>query len=139
MFDVSAIRDAARWAAEQRLLDVCEATVAGEGPSIRNPETGKVEPPPRVPIYGPDIAPHYGACRVRMATAASSVIQGPDGQVALTLSAIIVPSDVVFRKGVDVTVLESDNPAAVNLTRTIRSLHTGSQQTTNRYGFEELN
>lgn len=142
MFDVAAVRDQARWAAEQRLLDVVEVTIDNPdaGEAIRDPETGDVTyPDARLTIYGPGIEPHHGKARVRMSTASAAVMQGPDGQVALTLSSVIVPADVVLRKGADVLVLESDNPAAVGVSRTIRAVHTGSQQSTNRYGFEEVN
>lgn len=142
MFDVAAVRDQARWAAEQRLLDVVEVEIDNPdaGKPIRDPETGDVTyPDARLTIYGPGVAPHHGKSRVRMATASASIMQGPDGRVALTLSSVIVPADVALPKGADVTVLESDNPAAVGVSRTIRAVHTGSQQSTNRYGFEEVN
>ncbi|MFK5691283.1 DUF6093 family protein [Ornithinimicrobium sp. LYQ92] len=142
MFDVEGIRDRARHAAEQRLLDVVEVTVDNPHPGepVRDPVTGEVTyPSPRVIIYGPTVEPHRGKARVRMANASASVMQGPDGQVALTLSSVVVPADVVLRKGADVRVVVSDNPAAVGVSRTIRAVHTGSQQSTNRYGFEEVN
>lgn len=142
MFDVEAVRSQARWAAEQRLLDVCKVEVDNPdaGVPIRDPETGNITyPDAKLTIYGPDIAPHHGRCRVRMATASASVIQGPDGQVVLTLSQIVLPADVSLPRGADVTILASDNPAAVGVTRTIRARPTGSQQSSNRYGFEEVN
>lgn len=142
MFDPSWVRDQARLIAEGRLLDVVKVTVdnpaAGEG--VKDPETGEVTyPDERLTIYGPDVAPHHGAARVRMATASASIMQGPDGQIALTLSSVVVPADVALPKGADVRVITSDNPAAVGVNRTIRAVHTGSQQSTNRYGFEEVN
>lgn len=93
-----------------------------------------VQPGPYV-VYGPDTAPHYGRARARMGTAAASIL---GGGTVLTLSAIHVPHDVVLAVGDEVTVIASDNPAAVGVTRTIRALHTGDQQTANRYGFEEI-
>lgn len=142
MLDVAAVRDQARWMANQRLLDVCMVEVDNPDADkpIRDPETGEVTyPDARLTIYGPDIGPHHGACRVRIANASASVIQGPDGPVALTLAALTVPADVTLPKGADITILASDNPSAVGVRRTVRAVHPGSQQSTNRYGFEELN
>lgn len=142
MFDPGWVRDQARAAAEVRLLDVIKVEIdnPAAGEPVRDPVTGEVTyPDARLTIYGPDIEPHRGKSRVRMATASASIMQGPDGQVALTLSQVVVPADVALPKGADVIVMESDNPAAVGVTRTIRAVHTGSQQSTNRYGFEEVN
>lgn len=141
MVDVEAVRNQARWMAMQRLYDVCEAWVdnpqAGEG--VRDPVTGEVTyPDPKIQIYGPGIEPYHGACRVRMSAANAAIMPGPDGMIALTISAIVVPHDVVFRRGTDIKVVESDNPAALGVERTIRAEHTGSQQSSNKYGFEEL-
>lgn len=127
-----------RAAALARMKDVCEVTVPGTGPSVRDPATGTVTPPaPRV-LYGPDVAPHHGRCRIRMSTANAATMQNGEQGVAVQQAPLSVPIDAVLPKGAKVTILTSDDPGLVGTVRTIKAMHHASQSTAHRYQFEEI-
>ncbi|MDO5502149.1 MAG: DUF6093 family protein [Actinomycetia bacterium] len=140
MTAVPLVRAWARQAAEARMLDTCEAYVDGQGEAVRDPETGTVTYPERRRIYGPGIEPHHGKCRVRMSQASASIMQssGGSGNEVMILNAIVLPADVALPIGADVTILTSDNPAAVGQHLTIRAPDLGSQKSSNRPGFEQV-
>lgn len=138
MLDIDLALSMGRAAAEERMRDVCVVTVPGSGAAVRDPGTGTVTPPPPVTIYGPEVQPHEGKCRIRMPTANAAIMQNGEQGVAVQQAPLSVPIDTVLPKGAKVTVLVSDDPGLVGSVRTIKALHHTSQSTAHRYQFEEI-
>mgnify|MGYP007060833307 CR=1 FL=1 len=131
------VRRAARSIAEERMQDQCQVTRrASEG--ARDPETGKVTYPDPTVLYGPDVEPHRGKCRVRMPYANAAVMVDAGATLVMQQTHLSLPWDVVLERGDVVEILDSDNPLLVGKTFTIRPLPTGSQQSANRYGIEAV-
>lgn len=127
-----------RAAALARMKDACEITMPGTGPSVRDPATGTVTLPPPLVLYGPDIAPHHGRCRIRMSNANAAIMQNGEQGLGVQQAPLSVPIDTVLPKGAKVTILASDDPGLVGTVRTIKALHHASQSTAHRYQFEEI-
>lgn len=51
--------------AESLMVDTCRITRSGEGEPVFNPETGQYEKRARVTVYGPELEPHMGRCRIQ--------------------------------------------------------------------------
>lgn len=135
---IPGVRASARRAALARMRETCLVTRDSDGPGVRNPETGTVTYPPPIVLYGPDLGPHKGRCRVRMATAAGAAMYDAGGLTVMQQTQVSFPADVTFERNDVVEILASDNPLLVGAKFTIRALPEGSQQSANRYGVEAV-
>lgn len=136
--DVSGVLAAARNVAASRMRETCQVSRKTDGQGVRDPETGTViYPPPRV-LYGPDMKPHGGKCRVRMANAAGAAMVDAGGLTVMQQTQVSFPADVALERNDVIEVLQSDNPLLVGAKFTIRALPEGSQQSANRYGVEAV-
>lgn len=136
--DLEGIRESARTVAEDRMTDVCQVTRPNQEVGVRDQETGKITYPEPAPLYGPDVGPHGGKCRVRTPQANAAVMVDAGSTVVMQQTHLSVPWDVVFDRGDKVEILESDNPLLVGKRFTVRPLAIGSQQSANRYGIEAV-
>lgn len=135
---IPGVRASARMVAKSRMRDQCIIRRKSDGPGVRDEETGQIVYPAPVVLYGPDIAPHRGKCRIRMAYANGAVMVDAGSSIVMQQTHIGLPDDVVLERGDEVEILKSDNPLLVGEKFTIRPLPTGSQQSANRYGIEAV-
>lgn len=135
---IPGVRASARLMARSRMRGQCIVRRKSDGPGVRDPETGTIVYPPPTVLYGPDIEPHRGQCRVRMPYANAAVLVDAGSSIVMQQTHIGFPADVVFECGDEVEILRSDNPAAVGQRFTIRPLPLGEQQSANRYGIEAV-
>lgn len=68
--------------AEGLMTDTCTITKAGSGAPEFNSATGKYDDPDRVSVYGPDIAPHFGKCRIPRRAGVLTTGDSTSGEVA---------------------------------------------------------
>lgn len=120
-----------------RMTDVCVVTRPGTGGGVRDPETGTVVPAPDVVVYGPD---HElaGKCRLRMANAAAALMESGQSVIGVQQPILSVPKQVTLRKGDLIQIVSSDDPGNVGVERTVKGVHSGSQQSAHRYQVEEV-
>ena len=93
--------------AETGMIDVCVIDRAGTGAPVFDEATGQYVDPPRVVVYDPGVAPHFGKCKFQTATvanaAAASVtagersanIEGAEIQLPVLNTGNIAVNDVV--------------------------------------------
>ena len=117
--------------AEDRMTDECVVMRESSGPPVRDPETGESVPPPPVKVC-------EGRSRLRMANAAASIMESGQSVVTVQQPILSVPKTVLLMKGDTAEIVRSDDPGNVGVKRTIRGLHSGSQQTAHRYQVEEV-
>ncbi|WP_223289901.1 DUF6093 family protein [Brevibacterium casei] len=113
------------------MTDVCVVMRESSGPRVRDPATGESVPPPPIKVY-------EGKCRLRMANAAAAVMESGQSVVTVQQPILSVPKSVILKKGDRATITRSDDPGNVGVGRTIRGVHSGSQQTAHRYQVEEV-
>lgn len=92
--------------AEAGMVDVCVITRDGVGAPVFNETTGQYDNPPRVTVYGPVLAPHFGKCKFQVAgiaNAAAAVVdageraanvQGGELQLPVTDTGDVAVNDV---------------------------------------------
>ena len=129
--------------AEANMLDTCTITRAGTGTGPWNDLTGQYDPPARVTVYGPDIAPAYGKCKIQdksiIAGSTSSnageravIAQGSELQLPVIESAAVAINDVAH---IDNCVLD---PSLTDHEYTISARHGKSQATSRRLRVVEV-
>lgn len=121
--------------AESRMTDVCRVSRPAPASGELDPVTGLPAAGARTVVYGPDVQPHGGMCRVRTAGTVSSGMQRQSaGDVATLVTPILsvpvsAPRLVVNDR---VEVVSSSNPGMAALVFTVSGLIPGSQVTSQR-------
>lgn len=129
--------------AESLMLDTCTITRAGEGKGPFNDVTGQYDAPDRVTVYGPDIAPAFGKCRIQdksvIAGSQSAevgernvIAQGWELQLPVLSSGDVAINDVAH---IDTCV---NDPSIVDREFTIQARHSKSQATSRRLRVTEV-
>ena len=131
-----------RAAAESLMLDTVLVTrVTGE--STLDPETDERIDPPRVTVYGPDIAPHFGKRRVQVASVLAGSTESSSGERAGTVQEATLQLPVTGSEGVaighvaEILTCVSDD-ALVGRFLTVTALHAKSQATARRLRVTEV-
>ena len=135
---ISGVRASARQLAKARMRDQCIIRRKSDSPGVKDEATGTIIYPEPTVLYGPDVLPHRGMCRVRMPYANGAVMVDAGSSIVMQQTHLSLPDDVVLERGDEVKILKSDNPLLVGEKFTIRPLPSGSQQSANRYGIEAV-
>lgn len=141
--DIAAALPGLRVEAERNMTDTCTITRAGTGKGPWNESTGQYDPPARVTVYGPSIAPHFGKCRLQIQSITNAASGSSSGDRTVTTQGDVLQlpvsetGHIVVNDVARMNVVVQD-PDLVDHEFTVRGRHGKSQATSRRLPVEEV-
>jgi hypothetical protein len=134
---IEALLSRGRAAAESLMLDTCVISRPGAGEREYDKDKMRYTDPDREVVYGPDLEPHRGKCRIQIRAVVASITESDAGGRVGSVQQFELQLPVVGTDGVtidDVVEITSaaHDPSLVGRQFTVKARHEKSQATARR-------